>query len=86
MIFSFRATTTLGSTAVTNIGVGGAAFTDAGTGTCTANTVYSANATCTLDVNFNPVVPGARSGSAELLDGSGNVLASGSLQGTGVTQ
>jgi streptogramin lyase len=82
--FTFDSAITLGSTAVVTQGATGLDFTDAGTGTCSAGTAYTAGQTCTVDVNFAPRFPGDRYGAAELLDGSGNVLASGYMQGAGV--
>ena len=84
MIFTFDTAGTLGSTAVVTQGATGLDFADAGTGTCTAGTAYTAGATCTVDVNFKPKFAGTRYGAAELLDSSGNVLATGYVQGTGV--
>jgi hypothetical protein len=75
---------TLGSSAVLTQGAPGLDFTDAGGGTCKANTAYNAGDTCTVVVNFKPKHPGARYGGVELLDGSGNLLAAGYVQGSGV--
>ncbi len=86
MVFFFDASTTLGSMAVL-AQQGGAAsfdFANAGTGSCRPNTTYAANGTCSVDVIFAPTQSGTRSGVVELLDGSGNVLAVGPVQGTGV--
>ena len=82
--FAFDTAGTLGSTSVLTQGATGMDFTDAGTGTCTADTAYSAGDTCTVNVVFSPKYAGTRYGAAELLDGSGNVLATGYAQGTGV--
>ena len=84
IIFTFDSAGTLGSTAVLTQGVKGLDFANAGTGTCKAGTAYTAGETCTVDVSFTPKFPGTRYGAAELLDGSGNVLATGFVQGTGV--
>jgi sugar lactone lactonase YvrE len=84
LTYSFVAAETLGSTAVLTQGAAGLDFADAGTGTCKAGVSFAAGKTCTVDVKFTPKFAGARSGAAELLDGSGNVLATGYLQGTGV--
>jgi hypothetical protein len=81
---TFDTAETLGSTAVVTQVATGRDFADAGTGTCKAGTAYTAGESCTVDVNFTPKFPGTRYGVAELLDGSGNVLATGYLQGTGV--
>ncbi len=81
--FTFYTAVTLGSTTVLTQGATGLDFTDAGGGTCTEGTAYSAGDTCTLNVFFKPTAPGVRYGAAELLDGSGNLIATGYLQGTG---
>ncbi len=83
-IFTFDTAGTLGSTTVLTLGVAGLDFTDAGTGTCSAGTAYNAGDICTIDVAFKPTAPGIRFGAAELLDGTGNVLATGYVQGAGV--
>jgi len=84
MIFTFDTAGTLGSTTVVTQGATGLDFTDAGTGTCKAGTAYGSGATCTINVSFSPKLTGTRYGAANLLDGSGNVLATGYVQGTGV--
>jgi sugar lactone lactonase YvrE len=84
VIFTFDTAGKLGSTEVVTQGATGLDFTDAGTGTCEAGTAYTAGETCTVNVNFTPQLPGARYGAAEMLDGSGKVLATGYVQGTGV--
>jgi len=82
--FTFNTAEMLGSTTVVTQGAAGLDFTDSGTGTCKAETAYGAGSTCTVKVNFTPKFPGTRYGAANLLDGSGNLLAAGYLQGTGV--
>ena len=82
-IFTFDTAGTLGSTAVLTQGAADLDFTDAGTGTCNAGTAYNAGDICTIDVTFRPTAPGTRYGAAELLDGSGSVLATGYVQGAG---
>ena len=81
---SFDAAQTLGSIAVLTQGATGLDFTNAGGGSCTVGTAYSAGNTCTVAVSFTPKFSGTRYGAAELLDGSGNVLATAYLLGTGV--
>src|SRR5208283_4211413 len=73
---------TLGSTAVLTQGIIGLDFYDARTGSCAA-TAYNPGDACTIDVGFWPANPGARYGAAELLDGSGNVVATAYIYGTG---
>ena len=82
-IFTFDTAGTLGSTRVVTAGVPGLDFTDAGTGSCKAGITYNAGDTCTIDVKFSPRFPGIREGAAELLNGSGRVIATGYLEGTG---
>jgi sugar lactone lactonase YvrE len=82
-IFTFDTAGTLGSKAVVTQGATGLDFIDAGTGTCVAGMAYSAGDTCSVDVTFAPKFPGTRYGAAEILDDSGNVLATGYFQGTG---
>jgi sugar lactone lactonase YvrE len=84
LIFVFDTAGTLGSTAVVTQGAPKLDFTDAGSGSCKAGTAYVVGATCTVDVNFKPKFAGTRYGAVELLDGSGNVLATGYVEGTGV--
>jgi sugar lactone lactonase YvrE len=84
MAFKFDTGGTLGSTAVVTQGATKLDFTDGGGGTCKANTVYNAGGTCTVNVTFKAKFPGLRYGAAELLDSSGNLLANGYVQGTGV--
>ena len=84
LYFTFGASGALGSTSVLTQGAPGLDFTDAGYDTCTANEAYSAGETCGVNVTFKPEAPGPRSGAAELVDTSGNVLATGDLQGTGI--
>ena len=82
--FTFEADETLGSTAVVTQGAPNLDFTDAGGGTCKAGKAYSAGDSCTIKAVLKPISPGARYGAAELLDGSGKLLAFGYVQGTGV--
>ena len=84
LTFSVASGITIGGIQVVTQGATGLDFTDAGTGSCTAGTSYSAGATCTVDVTFKPKLPGTRYGAAELLDSSGTELATAYLQGTGV--
>jgi len=84
MIFTFNTAGTLGSTAVVTQGATGLDFSNAGTGTCTAGTAYTVGESCTVDVSFKPKFAGTRYGAAELLNGSGKVIATGYVEGTGV--
>jgi sugar lactone lactonase YvrE len=84
LAFTFSSSAEVGSIAILTEGATGLDFTNAGTGTCTVGTTYAAGANCGVDVSFSPLAPGARYGAVELTDGSGNVLATGYVQGTGV--
>jgi len=87
LIFSFDTGGSIAATSVVTQGATGMDFADAGTGSCTTNGAshtYSANDTCTVDVTLTPKYAGTRYGAAQLKDGSGNVLATGYVQGTGL--
>lgn len=64
-------------------GATGLDFTNAGTGTCTDGAVIGTGASCTVNVVFTPKYPGIRYGAVILYDGSGNVLETVYLTGTG---
>ena len=81
---TFSTAGTLSSTAVLTQGATGLDFANAGAGTCTVNTAYTAGQTCTVNVTFKPRFAGTREGAVVLKDGSGNVLATSYLQGTGM--
>jgi streptogramin lyase len=85
-IFTFDTAGTIGTPVVLTQGSTGLDFADAGTGSCTTNETtfqYNVGDTCTVDVIFTPTTAGTRSGSVELVDNSGKVIASGSAQGVG---
>lgn len=52
-------------------GIANADFTDAGGDTCSTGTPYTAGQTCTVNVQFSPKYPGARSGAVVLTLTSG---------------
>ena len=58
-------------------------FAEATGGTCAIGTAHAIGQTCTVNVIFTPMVPGARYGAVVLQDGSGKTLANVFLQGTG---
>jgi hypothetical protein len=77
----------MGTPVVVTQGVVGLDFADAGTGSCTTNGPtynYSDGEACTVDVIFTPMHAGSRYGAVELMNGSGNVVATAYLQGTGL--
>jgi len=82
--FTFTTAGKLGGTAVLTQGIAGLDFAAASGGTCTANTTYAAGQTCTVKVAFTPGAAGARNGAAVLYGSTGNVIATGYVQGTGV--
>ena len=81
--FAISAGTTIGSIAVVTQGATGLDFTNAGTGTCAAQS-YESAVTCTVNVNFNPTYPGLRLGAVLLEDGDGNIQATTYLSGLGI--
>ena len=85
LFFNFNSTApiTLGPTAVVTQGAAGLDFADAGTGTCAVATPYSANSTCTVNATFTPQYSGTRNGAVLLEDGSGKILATAYIFGTG---
>ena len=79
--FNFTATTTIASVKVLTQGDTTLDFQQATGGTC-IGTITAGNS-CIVNVNFVPRAPGLRMGAVELLDGSGNVLASQMISGIG---
>ena len=73
-------TTTFGATNVLTLGAPNLDF-QLGSSTCTG-TVTAGNF-CTVSVAFAPLAPGARRGAVQLLDNSGNLLASNLVHGIG---
>ena len=53
-------------------------------GTCETGVAYTAGQSCTVNVVFTPLAPGARNGAVVLTDSSGNVLGTTYLPGTGI--
>ena len=84
LTYTFGNAVTLGSTAVLTQGATGLDFADAASDTCTANTAYTIGQSCTVNVSFTPQFAGTRYGALVLYDTSGNVIATGYLQGSGV--
>jgi sugar lactone lactonase YvrE len=84
-VFTFDKADTLGAISVETVGGGaGPEFVGAGTGSCTALTAYAAGESCTVDVLFEPKLPGLRFGAAQIVNGSGKTLATGYVAGQGV--
>src|SRR5882757_6485488 len=86
MSFTFTVGGTISRPTVLTLGKASLDFADAGTGTCTTNGVsytYAAGDSCTVNVAFTPMYAGGRCGAAELLDGSGGVIATGYVYGVG---
>jgi sugar lactone lactonase YvrE len=82
--FAISAGTTVGTISVVTQGATGLDFTNAGSGTCTTTT-YGSSASCTVNVTFTPTHPGPRYGAVEVLDGSGNLLATQYITAIGVS-
>jgi len=80
--FALSAGTIVSSVLVVTEGFTGQDFTNAGTGTCTAQT-YTAASTCTVVVSFAPLYPGPRLGAVELLGGDNNVFATAYISAVG---
>jgi sugar lactone lactonase YvrE len=70
--FAISAGTTISSILVVTEGFTGKDFTNAGSGTCAAQT-YGSAATCTVIVSFAPLYPGERIGAIQII-GTGNTL------------
>ncbi|HEY1808441.1 MAG TPA: hypothetical protein VGG42_07745 [Acidobacteriaceae bacterium] len=86
LAFTFNSAGSIAAPAVLTQGGANVDFIDAGTGTCTTNGIahsYAQGDTCTVDVKLNPKHPGARNGAVELRNGSGTVLTTAFIYGTG---
>jgi hypothetical protein len=84
LVFTASSAGTIGSIAVLTQGAPGLDFTNAGTGTCAAGVSFTTGESCTVNVSFSPRFAGARYGAVELLTGSGSVIGTGYIEGTGV--
>jgi len=80
---AFLSAGTLGSISVLTQGATGQDFTNAGGGTCATGNAYAGGSACTVIVAFTPKYSGTRYGAVQLEDGSGNVLATSYVYGTG---
>jgi len=84
--FTIPAGTTISSIPILTTGIADLDFKakadDTSTTLCKAQH-YSAATTCTVDVTFTPLAPGARNGAVELLDGN-TVLDTGYIYGAGI--
>ena len=85
MAFTFTQSTAMGGVDVLSQGVAGLDFVDAGRGTCFSGAVYNPGDSCSVVVSFKPVAPGTRYGAVVLRDASMNAIATGYLQGTGIS-
>jgi YVTN family beta-propeller protein len=80
LVFTFNSGGQIGGPVVLTHGAANLDFTDAG-GT---SHVYVAGDSCVVNGTFTPTAPGGRYGVVELTDSTGNVIATGYVQGTGV--
>jgi sugar lactone lactonase YvrE len=81
---TFSTSGTLGNVSVLTQGATGLDFADAGKGSCAAGTNYDIGAICSVNVTFTPAFAGTRYGAVVLENSSGNVIATGYVQGIGV--
>ena len=81
--FQVLAGTSIGGFNVLTQGVTGKDFTDAGQSTCTAQT-YPTTTVCVVNVIFNPLGSGTRTGAVVLLDNASNPLATAYISGMGM--
>ncbi|MGA7885561.1 MAG: Ig-like domain repeat protein [Acidobacteriaceae bacterium] len=83
--FAYSASATPASLQIVESGAANPDFFISSGGTCTTGTAYVANSSCSVNVTFNPHSAGSVSAKLLMLDGSGNVLASMRLHGTGTS-
>ena len=87
LTYNLAANTTIGSIKVLTQGAPNLDFQplakDTSTTLCALQT-YTSATTCTVDVTFAPLAPGQRNGAVQILDGSGNVLSTTLIYGTGI--
>ncbi len=81
--FNITAGASLGQAAVSMQGAPGKDFINTGADSCSGQT-FGVSAGCGISVTFHPLNSGARSGAIQLVDSSGNSLATAFLSGTGV--
>lgn len=79
--YNVTASGTLGTPNVLTMGAPNLDFTLASGSTCTGT--VTAGSTCTVNVTFTPRVAGVRNGAVQIVDNSGNLLATTYLNGTG---
>lgn len=84
LTITFSTSETLGSISVLTAGAPNLDFLNAGGGTCSIGTAYTANTSCTVNITFTPRYSGTRNGAVVLYDNNGNVIATGYLKGTGI--
>ncbi len=85
--FNIAAGTTIANVSILTTGAPNLDFQaeagDTSTTLCTPQ-IYSSATTCTVDVTFTPIYPGARTGAVQILDGSGTVVAETNIYGIGL--
>ncbi len=89
LTYHVAAGTTIGGINVLTAGAKNLDFqaeaSDTSTTLCSAQT-YSSATTCTVDVTFAPLASGQRNGTVQIVDGSGNILATTPIYGIGPNQ
>lgn len=83
VFFGFSSAVTPASFVIEEAGATNPDFVIASGGTCAAGTAYAAQSNCTVNVTLSPHAAGNVSAKLLMLDGSGNILSSITLHGTG---
>ncbi|MGA7318045.1 MAG: Ig-like domain repeat protein [Silvibacterium sp.] len=81
--YTFSTTETLGAPRALTQGASNLDFRVINGGTCLSNSSFTSGTSCTVNVAFAPIAPGTRYGAVQLVDGSGSVLATTYIYGTG---
>jgi sugar lactone lactonase YvrE len=82
LTYNVTASGTLGTPQALTTGQPNVDYKLASGSTCTGSVIEGSS--CAVKVTFAPVAPGARNGAVEIVDGSGNVLATTYIYGNGV--
>jgi hypothetical protein len=82
LTYKITASGTLGTPKVLTVGAANLDYKLASGSSCTGSVIQGN--TCKVNVSFAPLAPGARNGAVEIVDGSGNLLATTYIYGSGV--